>query len=204
MAANRISTVAVNESIHGLLLTGGRSRRLGSDKALLLNDGETQLSRAVGLLRELLPAVFVSVRPDQADDAERSRYPQIVDRYEDMGPVAGILSAMDRDADKSWLVLACDLPNVDAATISFLIENVSEHDPFTAFASSADGLPEPLCAIYQPAAADIVRRFAAEGVICPRKMMIRSATHLLEQPNPSALENVNTPEDLQRSRASVA
>ena len=104
-------TVASN--IHGLVLAGGKSRRMGSDKALLMQDGQSQLSRAVALLERHLPKVFVSARQDQAGEVERSKFEQIIDRYDDMGPIAGILTAMDNDPTVSWLVLACDLPNVD-------------------------------------------------------------------------------------------
>lgn len=187
------------ERVWGLVLAGGRSRRMGRDKALLRRDGATQLERTVDLLGRHLECVFVSTRPDQADDAERRRFPQIVDRHTEIGPVAGILSALEAHPAVTWLVLACDLPNVDDETIAFLLENRAESKPFTAFASSHDGLPEPLCALYRPAALPIVRSFVDAGTICPRKILVRSDTNLLEQPNPAALDNVNTPDDLARA-----
>jgi len=191
--------VLQSNDIHGLVLAGGRSRRMGADKALLMRDGESQLGRAVSLLERHLPKVFVSTRSDQAEESERSRHAQIIDRYEDMGPIAGILSAMDRDPDVSWLVLACDLPNVDDDTIAALLAAHTGGHPFTAYKSSYDGLPEPLCAIFSPSGRAIVDTFVADGIICPRKMLIRSDTCLLEQANPSALDNMNTPADLEGS-----
>ncbi len=184
------------EPVWGLVLAGGKSRRMGSDKALLRLDGETQLSRAVKLLREQVKRVFVSTRADQADDAERGKFEQVVDRYDDMGPVAGILSAMDAHSEVSWLVLACDLPNIDDATIAYLLQQCSADHPVTAYESVHDGLPEPLCAIYRPASRAVIDDFVEQGIICPRKMLINSATHLLAQPNPGALHNINSPEDL--------
>jgi molybdopterin-guanine dinucleotide biosynthesis protein A len=169
---------------------------MGSDKALLKRKGKSQLQQAVELLQQHLEKVFVSTRPDQTADVERARFAQIVDRYENMGPVAGILSAMDQNADVSWLVMACDLPNVDSPTIEFLLDGYSGQHPATAYASSRDGLPEPLCAIYRPGARAIIDSFVADGIVCPRKMLINSDTHLLQQPNPAALHNVNAPEDL--------
>ena len=185
--------------VYGLVLAGGRSRRMGSDKALLERDGRSQLAHAVALLDRHVERVFVSARADQRDEAERSRYGQIVDRYEDLGPLAGILSAMDEYPQVDWLVVACDLPNIDDDTIAHLLATRSGEQPFTAYTSSHDGLPEPLCAIWGAGSDPIVRRFADEGIKCPRKILIRSDTQLVEQADPRSLDNINTPEDLAAS-----
>lgn len=190
--------------VWGLVLAGGKSRRMGSDKALLVRDGETQLARAVALLQRHVERVFVSTRPDQVDDDERGKFEQIVDRYSDMGPVAGILSAMDENADVAWLVVACDLPNIDDDTISGLLDRHAETHPFTAYSSSYDDLPEPLCAIYGIGSRSIVDAFVADGIHCPRKILIRSDTQLLVQPRADALDNINTPEDLANSTIGIA
>jgi molybdopterin-guanine dinucleotide biosynthesis protein A len=182
--------------LYGLVLAGGRSRRMGRDKALLEHDGETQLGRAMRALASVTDRQFVSTRADQADDPERARYAQVVDRYDDLGPVAGILSAMDEYGEADWLVVACDLPNLDEATLAHLVANRAPGEPFTAFRSSHDGLPEPLCAIYAAGSREIVRRFVDDGIICPRKMLIRAEAALLSQPDPRALDNINTPDDL--------
>ena len=71
--------------------------------------------------------------------------------------------------------------------------------PFVAYESSHDGLPEPLCAVYRAGSDEIVRGFVRDSATCPRKMLIRSDTLLLKQPNPRALDNVNTPDDLASS-----
>ena len=143
--------------------------------------------------------MFVSTRREQVTEKERKRFEQIVDRYTDIGPVAGILSAMDEFPGTDWLVVACDLPNIDATTLRFLLDNRSQEQPFTAFRSSHDDLPEPLCAIYRAGSDTIVRQFVNDGIVCPRKILIRSDTKLLEQPDPVALDNVNTPDDLDGS-----
>ena len=191
--------MSAGDQIQGLVLAGGQSRRMGRDKALLERGGRTQLDYSVELLRRHVERVFVSLRPDQTDDAERGRFEQIADRYSDIGPVAGILSAMDAFPDMSWLVLACDLPNVDDRTIEFLLRERSASQPFTAYSSHYDDLPEPLCAIYRPEARTVIDGFVAQGISCPRKILIRSDTRLLQLPDPSALDNVNTPEDLARA-----
>ena len=185
--------------MYGLVLAGGESRRMGQDKALLVRDGKSQLAHAVALLSEVTDRVFVSARTEQQHEPERSRFEQIVDRYDNMGPIAGILSAMDAYPDVDWLVVACDLPNIDASTLHFLIDNQVAEKPFTAFRSSYDELPEPLCAVYPAGSREIIQSFIADGIACPRKMLIRADTHLLDQPQPTSLDNINTPDDLERS-----
>ncbi len=191
-------------ALSGLVLAGGRSRRMGTDKALLVNNGESQLAMAFRLLEGVCEQVFVSARADQAQEPERARFPQIVDRYDDLGPVAGILSAMDTRPDDDWLVVACDLPNLSAETLRALIHARDEHAPMVAFRSSQNGLPEPLCALYGAGSEAILRRYVDDGIKCPRKMMINSDTTLVDQPEPDALDNMNSPEDLQRSQLEIA
>lgn len=185
--------------LFGLVLAGGKSRRMGRDKALLDHNGQSQLAFAVHLLDEHVDQVFVSTRAEQRDESERRQFAQIIDHYEGIGPAAGILSAMDEHPDADWLVVACDLPNIDTLTIRELLQHRTCEHPFVAFASSHDGLPEPLCALYLDGSEALVRKFVEDGVHCPRKMLIRSSTLLLEQPDPHALDNVNTVDDLRSS-----
>lgn len=185
--------------VYGLVLAGGESRRMGRDKALLVRDGRSQLEYIATLLDSVADRVFVSTRREQQDDAVRNRFVQIIDRYDGIGPVAGILSALEEHPEADWLVVACDLPNIDEATLRFLLDNRSDARPFTAFRSSYDDLPEPLCALYRSGSDAVIRRFVDDGIVCPRKILIRSATELLVQPNPAALDNINTPDDLESS-----
>ena len=103
---------------------------------------------------------------------------------------------MEEHPGTDWLVLACDLPNVHDDTIEHLLRERSHEHPFTAYTSSGDGLPEPLCAIWSGAARGVILRLMEEGVRCPRKIMMRADTHLLTQIDPHSLDNVNTPDDL--------
>jgi len=165
------------------------------DKAALPYAGRTQLERAVELIEPFVERVYVSVRPDQIDDPLRAQFAQIVDSGDVQGPIAGIAAAQSRHPEAAWLVLACDLPLLDAQTIETLLASRQPQRQATAYRSSHDGLPEPLCAIYEPASGKAVRDHIAAGYDCPRKFLIRADTALLDQPEPGALDNVNTPKE---------
>lgn len=198
MAVRGVTTTDVTtRPVQALVLAGGRSRRLGRDKAGLEIGGKPQLERVVELLTPLVDKVWVSVRADQPPDALRDRYPQIVDRETDAGPVGGILAALESDRNTDWLVVAVDLPRLDRETVEVLL-SAEPSGPFTAYRSASDGLPEPLCAVYRAQALPVVRRYVDTGVRCPRKILIKSGVELLTQPNPVALDNLNTPEDQAR------
>jgi len=188
-----------DRQVYGLVLAGGKSRRMGRDKALLNNNGQSQLATVVELLADCVDEVFVSTRRDQAGDKERGKYRQIVDQLEDVGPVAGILAALHEHPDVDWLVVACDLPNISRDVIVHLLQYRGGQEFFTAYTSSYDGLPEPLCALYRSGCADIVQHFVDDGINCPRKILMRSDTMLIAQPYAGALDNINTPDDLQNS-----
>jgi len=168
-----------------------------TDKAALVYAGKTQTECAFDMLSAHCDKVFVSNREDQANAPGRAGLPQIHDSFQDLGPMGGILSAMTAYPGVAWLVLSCDLPYLDNETLRNLIARRNRAKPATAYASAHDGLPEPLCAIYEPAARETLLRFVDQGIHCPRKAMIRSDIELLKPVNPHALDNINTPEEHQ-------
>jgi molybdopterin-guanine dinucleotide biosynthesis protein A len=189
--------------LYGLVLAGGSSRRMQRDKAALDLHGEPQLAWGYALLARHCERVFVSVRADQRTETVRAGFPQIVDTVEGAGPIAGIAAAQAAHPHVAWLVLACDLPFVDDGTLTRLVAARSPGRPVTAYRSTGDGLPEPLCAVYEPQSASMVREAVSGGRTCPRKLIIASGVPLLEQAAP-LLGNVNTPEDLAAARRQLA
>jgi len=178
--------------ILGLVLTGGRSSRMNRDKASLAYHGRSQLERTMDLLAPFCSKSFVSVRADQTSDPLRSRYSQIVDQASELGPLAGILAAQAESPTAAWLVVACDLPRLDADTLAQLTQQRDPQRLATAFRSSSDGLPEPLCALYEPASAPAIAAYAASGGRCPRKFLLNHDVALFDLAHRDALDNVNT------------
>lgn len=189
--------------LKGLLLTGGRSERMGHDKALIAYRGEPEALRAARLLEEVLGEVFVSVRPGQEAERAAIGRPLLTDRHLEMGPLGGILSALDSDPAAAWLVLGCDLPFADERTLRTLLDGRNPWAVATAFDSASDGLPEPLCAVWEPRSRQRVLGFLAKGLACPRQVLLRSAIRRLPAQG-QALANVNRPEEAEAARLRLA
>ena len=181
--------------LYGLVLAGGESRRMGRDKALLDYHGRPQVEWAYELLARHCQQTWISVRASHADDAVRATLPRIFDGAAGQGPIAGIAAAQAAHPEAAWLVVACDLPFLDDALIHDLVARRGDH-PVTAYRSTHDGLPEPLCAIYEPATREDILAAIEAGRNCPRNFILGTGVPLLELPLASALDNVNTPEEL--------
>jgi molybdenum cofactor guanylyltransferase len=188
-------SAADDAPLYGLILAGGSSSRMHRDKAALRYQGKSQLERAFELAGRHVSQVFVSVRADQTADPTRAQRPMIVDSVAGTGPIVGIRSALAAYPRAAWLVLACDLPFLSDAALSQLLRERDAASLATAYRSAHDGLPEPLCAVWEPAAAAPLAAYQAGGADCPRKFLIRHTAHLLEPLDRRALDNINTPEE---------
>lgn len=193
-------TAILADPLFGLVLAGGRSRRMGKDKAQLRVHGEPQAVRAARLLEAVCDATFISVRAGQSQTAWTNAFDCIEDQLQDVGPLGGILAAQQARPGAAWLVLACDLPFVDQQVLEFLLAGRDPSRLATAYRSAKERLPEPLCAIYEPESRQELEEQLAQGIRCPRKILINSDVHLLDLPDPDALINLNTPEDLNLAR----
>jgi molybdopterin-guanine dinucleotide biosynthesis protein A len=189
--------------VYGLILAGGSSSRMHRDKAALEYRGKAQLDRAFELAGRHVSRVFVSVRASQTSDPARARRALIVDSVAGEGPLVGIRSALAAHPQVAWLVLACDLPFLSDTALSHLLRERDASSLATAFSSAHDGLPEPLCAIWEPAAAAALTAYQGGGGHCPRKFLIRHSTRLLEPLDKRALDNVNTPEEYAQALATL-
>jgi len=176
----------------GLVLTGGKSQRMGLDKAAIGYPREEEARRVFRLLQGWCSEVFVSCRADQALLPGRAGLPQIHDILLGKGPVSGILSAFEARPDASWLVVACDLPRVDNEVIQTLLAHRNPWKVATAYRGYQD-LPEPLCAVYEPKARPRLWQFLAAGIDCPRKMILNSSTTVLDPLPGNKLKNINHP-----------
>ncbi len=185
--------------LYGLVLGGGRSTRMRQDKASLTYHGKPQTEHCLELLAPLCERAFLSCRTDQAQQPGFLGLPQIHDAFLDIGPMGGILSALKAYPEAAFLVIACDLPLLDAPTLTALVNARDPARMATTFKGAQKDLPEPLCAIYEPSAYPRLLQFLGEGVECPRKVLLNSNAAIFPAPNPGSLVNANDPEAYQEA-----
>lgn len=183
--------------LKGLVLAGGKSTRMGHDKSVIEWYGKEQRYYMADLLAKFCDEVYISCREEQAHEID-SKYNTITDKVAGKGPIVGIQSALEVDANAAWLVVACDLPLIDEATLAYLIEHRDAGKVATTYKSPHDGLPEPLITIWEPKSKEALTSFKEQGYNCPRKVLINSDTKIIEPQNAKALINTNTPEEAEQ------
>lgn len=186
--------------LKALVLAGGRSERMGEDKGRMNYHGKAQAIWLCDLMGQLDLQPFLSLREGQWTAEETRDIELITDRFLGFGPLGGILSAMQSDPHAAWLVVACDLPLLNRAVLRNLLEKRSPQKMATAYRSSTDALPEPLCAIYEPKMRTRLLEALSLGYSCPRKALLNSESQILEPFNLHALDNANTAADAIRIR----
>ena len=134
--------------VHGLILAGGTSQRLGSDKAELVYHDKPQIQYIYELLNSLISEVYISV---SKVENLKFKYQQIQDNCTHIkGPLNGVLSAHKKYPNAAWLVFAVDMPFVTGKTIQKLIINRNPTCLATAYTKKDTKQPEPLAAIWEP------------------------------------------------------
>lgn len=200
ISSNSNSSIA---PLYGLILSGGKSTRMGTDKALINYHGRPQQELLFDLAQEFCEHTFISLREEQRDDLSE-KYKVILDQNEYRGPLNGILSAHKKYPKAAWLVIACDLPLLDKETLHLLVNGRDATKDATALATRASGLPEPLVSIWEPKGLLHIMEYLKQATSsCPRKFLLNTETHLIFPENDEVLANANSKEDYRRIKEAL-
>lgn len=186
-------------SRRGFVLAGGRSSRMGTDKALLKVGGRTLLETALSVVR--------SIAADAAVVGDRAKFSAfgtvIEDTYPGAGPLAGIHAALRHSSADLNVILAVDLPFVSTELLSFLLDCAEETDAVVTVPRTASGF-QPLCAVYRPAFAAAAEEALKEGKNKIDPLFSCVPTRIISESELTAagfaekvFSNLNTPEDVQ-------
>ena len=174
------------------MLTGGSSRRMGTDKALLEVGGRALSQRVASALRAAGADRVVAIGGD-IGGLRALGLDVVVDQHPGEGPLGGILTALDATTEAVVVVLACDLPGADPVAITAVVDALGEAD---VAAPLHDGRHELLHAAYHRRAQPVLATAFAAGEravhrAC-RELTVASVTGV----GPAALADVDTPADL--------
>ncbi|GAB1308152.1 hypothetical protein KH5_08350 [Urechidicola sp. KH5] len=183
--------------LQGLVLAGGQSTRMGTDKGLLEYYGKPQRTYLYEAMKSLFPikdegqlGTYYSVRQHQ--DIEGNH---IIDKFKGLGPFGGICSAFQENPNTAWLVVATDVPFVTKEIMELLISKRNPSKIATTFKGKSKQFPEPLITIWEPKAYPVLLSYLAQGYSCPRKVLINSDVEIVEIDD-AIIRNINTPEEL--------
>nr|WP_289847654.1 molybdenum cofactor guanylyltransferase [Cellulophaga baltica] len=180
------------DKIYGLVLSGGKSTRMGKDKSVIEYHGIPQRDYIYNLLDEVCDETFISIRKDQETEIPKD-FQVIIDEDKFRGPYNGILSAHAQHSNVAWLVLACDLPLINLKALKELIKARDTSKLATSFALRENPLPEPLCAIWE---ADSLKKSVdymnSQQGSCPRKFLINNDIALVFPSDEKVLMNANS------------
>lgn len=188
------------EGVCAVILAGGKSRRMGFNKALLDVEGRSLIQILADRVRPLASQAVISSNDDNA--YRFLNLPVIPDLYQNCGPLAGVHAAMLWLDCPLYIVLACDLPNLQPSHIRRLLDLVGGYD--AAIPRTGDGLAHPLSAVYRRTCLPVIENSLRQGAhkvietFLGNALQIRWVSPDEGRFKDTDLANINTPEDLQR------
>ena len=175
--------------LYGLVLIGGQSTRMGRDKSGLVYHQKPQREHLTDLLAPLCETIYWSVNQGQFNQLNYSHL--LLDLAPQTGPLGGLVTAFQTHPNAPFLVVPCDLPNLDTPTLLTLLQGRNASAIATAFWDSEHRGPEPLVSIWEPTTGPLLTRFYQSGQRSPRRFLTENGVHLLEPPGGGVFENVN-------------
>jgi molybdopterin-guanine dinucleotide biosynthesis protein A len=194
-----------------IILTGGRSERMGRPKESLPLHGDTLLGRAVaGLVGAAEPVLVVARDAQQALPPLPAGTTRIHDEQSGAGPLGALVTALRWLGERASFaptdaafVTACDQPFLTPDAVRWLAARLGDHELLM---PRAGGRLQPLCAVYRLAVLPFAERLLATGTVTPRSLAAAANARILEEhelrsfdPALRCLQNVNTPEDYRRA-----
>lgn len=189
-----------------IVLAGGKSKRLGRDKASELLLGLTLLQRTIDRLAPLVDEVVIVTRAGQVLPALDVGVPvrAVEDAYPDTGPLGGMATGLAASPAPYSFIAACDMPLLQEPLLRLLSDAARGHGG--AVPVNREGFPEPLCAVYSRDCLPAIERRIGEGLLkitaffglCDVRLL-RSEVWGVADPEELSFVNTNTEESLARA-----
>jgi len=181
-------------AVSAVILSGGKSRRMGQDKSLLPLNGQPMIEHIVETLEAHFDEILIGAS-DVGKYAFLNR-PVIQDQVPDQGPLMGILSCLERSANDLNFVMACDVPEPD---VGFIAEMLSEADGYDiVMPVTENGRYETLFAVYRKSIIPHAKELLAGGKRRMVELFDRLNVKFIKVEEASWQQNLNTRDEYSR------
>lgn len=190
------------KNITGLVLCGGQSVRMGSDKAFLEYHGKPQCYHVYEMLQEICTDVFISCNASQQQKISK-QYQCIVDNatFADAGPMTGLLSAFNEYPNSSFLLAGCDYPYFTKHDMMALLSAREPHFDAVCFYNNQSGFAEPLLTLYEKECALPLIKAYRQKQTSLRHFLDAIPVKYLVPSDPRSLRSIDTPDDFRHTTA---
>lgn len=185
----------------GFITAGGKSSRMGADKAWLLFDDQPLICRVIAAVEQVTSEIAIIAN---VPGYERLGLPIFADENPGIGPLEAVRTALSNSRKDRVLLVACDLPFVTPGLFQFLLKLSADHQIVVPMA--ANGMLEPLCAIYSKSVLPAATQLIHSGERKVSSLFDQAATRFVRFDEMSFLrhadyffDNINTPDDYQRA-----
>lgn len=178
------------EGITGIVLAGGQSRRMGSDKALLEFRGKKLIEFSLGVMREVAGTIIISANHDLFNYLGET---VVADKHSGIGPLGGLEATLRTSGTRVNLLAPCDTPFLSAAFLRGILDYVEAYDAVVPI--STDGKIEPLTAYYSKDILPVIERQIKQGDYKIQHLLQNIRTKYLLFDGSHILKNMNTPDD---------
>lgn len=181
-----------HNALTGIVLCGGKSVRMGKDKAFLMYHQKPQYAHVADQLAAYCKQVFISCN-EQQKAAISTNYQYIQDSatYASSGPIAGVLSAFENAQQSSLLVIGCDYPHLALSDMLALVENRNKEYDVVCYHNAESGFDEPLLAIYEKQCAPLLQEYYNSGQTSLRHFLATVRTKRLQPINNSSITSID-------------
>jgi molybdopterin-guanine dinucleotide biosynthesis protein A len=190
-------------NVSAFILAGGKSTRMGRDKAFVEYEGRTLLARALDLARSVSSGVWIVGSKEKFAEFA----PVVEDVFRDTGPLGGIHVALVGSSTELNLMLAVDMPFVSPAFLRYLITQARSAPDAAVIVPHSDGRRQPLCAIYRREFAVVAERALQARQNRIDRLFDQVHTLVIEQEefegagfSSAIFRNLNTPEELEAEK----
>jgi molybdenum cofactor guanylyltransferase len=181
----------MKKGVTGIVLAGGMSTRMGTDKSLLLLNGKTLICHAITALSPLCDKVVISSNKQTYDFTECEVWPDLLPQQ---APMIGIYSCLKRSTTETNIFLSCDMPLITSGILEYLLFHSLNHNITIPV---HDLQIEPLCGIYKKNCLPVIEQFIAEKNFKMRDLFALANCQYvkIEDRQINLFQNVNTKED---------